>query len=45
MNEHTLLACSPQLLRTVDRLAQIWPLEPRTLRVILNPRRSSYPNS
>jgi len=45
MNETTLLACSPQLLRTVDRLAQIWPLEPRTLRVILNPRRSSHPNS
>jgi DNA-binding IclR family transcriptional regulator len=44
MDESTLLACSPQLLRTVDRLAQIWPLEPRTQRVLLNPRRSSYPS-
>jgi DNA-binding IclR family transcriptional regulator len=41
MNESTLVACGPQLLRTVERLAQIWPLEPRTLRVLLNPRRSS----
>ena len=44
MDESTLPACSPQLLRTVDRLAQIWPLEPRTQRVLLNPRRSSYPS-
>jgi DNA-binding IclR family transcriptional regulator len=44
MDESTLLGCSPQLLRTVDRLAQIWPLEPRTQRVLLNPRRSSYPS-
>jgi DNA-binding IclR family transcriptional regulator len=44
MDESTLLAFSPQLLRTVDRLAQIWPLEPRTQRVLLNPRRSSYPS-
>jgi hypothetical protein len=28
----------------VERLAQIWPLEPRTLRVLLNPRRSSSPD-
>ena len=41
MNEATLVACSPQLLRTVEKLAKIWPLEPRTLRVLLNPRRSS----
>jgi IclR family acetate operon transcriptional repressor len=40
MNERELMACSPQLLATVARLAQIWPLEPRTLRV-LNPRRNS----
>jgi IclR family acetate operon transcriptional repressor len=41
MNERELVACSPQLLATVERLAQIWPLEPRTLRVLLNPRRIS----
>jgi IclR family acetate operon transcriptional repressor len=41
MNERELTACSPQLLATVARLAQIWPLEPRTLRVLMNPRRSS----
>jgi DNA-binding IclR family transcriptional regulator len=41
MNETTLLACGPQLLRTVEKLARIWPLEPRTLRVLTNPRRSS----
>ena len=45
MNERELVACSPQLLATVERLAQIWPLEPRTLRVLLNPRRSSSPDS
>jgi IclR family acetate operon transcriptional repressor len=45
MNERELLACSSQLLATVERLAQIWPLEPRTLRVLLNPRRSSSPES
>jgi IclR family acetate operon transcriptional repressor len=41
MSGRELVACSPQLLATVGRLAQIWPLEPRTLRVLLNPRRSS----
>jgi DNA-binding IclR family transcriptional regulator len=41
MNARELVAYSPQLLATVARLAQIWPLEPRTLRVLLNPRRSS----
>lgn len=41
MNESTLIACAPQLLRAVDRLAHIWPLEPRTLRAVLKPRRSS----
>jgi DNA-binding IclR family transcriptional regulator len=40
MNETTLVACHPQLLRTVEKLAQIWPLEPRTLRVLSGPRRS-----
>jgi IclR family acetate operon transcriptional repressor len=44
MNERELVACGPQLLATVERLAQIWPLEPRTLRVLLNPRRSSSPD-
>jgi len=34
MNARELVACSPQLLATVERVAQIWPLEPRTLRVI-----------
>jgi DNA-binding IclR family transcriptional regulator len=38
MNARELMACSPQLLATVERLAQIWPLEPRTLRVLDNPR-------
>jgi hypothetical protein len=28
MSERELVACSPQLLATVERLAQIWPLEP-----------------
>jgi DNA-binding IclR family transcriptional regulator len=41
MNARDLMACSPQLLATVERLAQIWPLEPRTLRVLLAPRRTS----
>ena len=41
MNERELMACHPQLLATVKRLAQIWPLEPRTLRVLLSPRRTS----
>jgi IclR family acetate operon transcriptional repressor len=41
MTARELVACSPQLLATVERLAQIWPLEPRTLRVLLNPRRIS----
>lgn len=41
MSPRELMACSPQLLSTVDRLAQIWPLEPRTLRVLLNPKRTS----
>jgi DNA-binding IclR family transcriptional regulator len=41
MSERELVACGPQLLATVARLAQIWPLEPRTLRVLLSPRRSS----
>jgi DNA-binding IclR family transcriptional regulator len=45
MNARELVACSPQLLATVARLAQIWPLEPRTLRVLLNPRRSSSPET
>jgi DNA-binding IclR family transcriptional regulator len=45
MNARELVACSPQLLATVERLAQIWPLEPRTLRVLLNPRRSSSPEN
>jgi IclR family transcriptional regulator, acetate operon repressor len=45
MNERELVACGPQLLATVGRLAQIWPLEPRTLRVLLNPRRSSSPDT
>jgi IclR family acetate operon transcriptional repressor len=45
MNERELVACSPQLLATVERLAQIWPLEPRTLRVLLNSRRSSSPDT
>ena len=45
MNERELVACSPQLLATVERLAQIWPLEPRTLRVLLKPRRSSSPDT
>jgi DNA-binding IclR family transcriptional regulator len=45
MNARELVACSPQLLATVERLAQIWPLEPRTLRVLLNPRRSSSPET
>jgi IclR family transcriptional regulator, acetate operon repressor len=44
MSERELVACSPQLLATVERLAQIWPLEPRTLRVLLNPRRSTSPD-
>jgi IclR family transcriptional regulator, acetate operon repressor len=44
MSGRELVACSPQLLATVERLAQIWPLEPRTLRVLLNPRRSSSPD-
>src|ERR1700754_1997806 len=41
MNARELVACSPQLLATVDRLAQIWPLEPRTLRVISNLKQTS----
>jgi IclR family transcriptional regulator, acetate operon repressor len=45
MNARELVTCSPQLLATVERLSQIWPLEPRTLRVLLNPRRSSAPES
>jgi DNA-binding IclR family transcriptional regulator len=45
MNARELMACSPQLLATVERLAQIWPLEPRTLRVLLNPRRTSSADS
>jgi len=45
MNARELIACSPQLLATVERLAQIWPLEPRTLRVLLNPRRTSSADS
>jgi IclR family transcriptional regulator, acetate operon repressor len=38
MSARELTACSPQLLATVERLAQIWPLEPRTLRVLPVPR-------
>jgi IclR family acetate operon transcriptional repressor len=45
MNGRELMACSPQLLATVERLAQIWPLEPRTLRVLLSSRRSSSPET
>ncbi len=30
MSERALVTCSPQLLATVERLAEIWPLEPRT---------------
>ena len=45
MNARELVACSPLLLATVARLAQIWPLEPRTLRVLLNPRRTSSADS
>jgi DNA-binding IclR family transcriptional regulator len=41
MNPRELMACSPQLLATVDRLARIWPLEPRTLRIRAHPRRLS----
>ena len=44
MNTRELVAWSQQLLATVDRLSQIWPLEPRTMRVLQNPRRSSYPS-
>jgi len=41
MNPRELVACSPQLLATVERLARIWPLEPRTLRVFVEPQTAS----
>ena len=44
MNARELVACSPQLLATVERLAQIWPLEPRTLRVLSAPRALPVPS-
>lgn len=45
MDARALTACSPQLLATVERLSQIWPLEPRTMRVLENPPRTSSTES
>jgi len=32
MSERQLVACGPLVMRTVERLARIWPLEPRSMR-------------
>jgi hypothetical protein len=32
MSERELMACGPLVIRTVERLARIWPLAPRATR-------------